>query len=330
MKKILLISLLTWAGLSFSVTIPPSGIHYPGASDTEPFTAIPPYVINIQGVNKTIDLGSYSRGFNFSGPKPFVNPATGVTDASSIQAWDPIFANSFNPPLEDDYILYGDNFTNAGFPGRVDKRTVQGQETTMVRYNAGDGTTWGTPRSKLNSFPVPPRTHVKWRLNVAFGNPDGYNDWVLTPTTQWINGEIKPGSCPVLFWQLRSNNATNPALSANVDTDNLDPSRLMITFSQRTGTATKSTDIGVKHGLLRHTFIVIDIEAFLDERSGGKGALKIWVDGSLVVDKLGETLKTGIYEHAWSIDSYLWSYEGVSSPYTRAAFFRAAKFYVYP
>ena len=311
----------TAAGIT-PLPMPNSQISYPGASATNAFVAREPYVVNIQGTMVTVSLWGSSRGNDFSGNMPFVNAATGHTDPAQIQAWNPVFAATFSPILSGDYNLNDDTITNTGFPGRVDKETINGTPVTMVRYNAGDGTTQGHPRSQLLSYPVPPRTHVRWDLNVAFGNADGINNWTLNAT----------GQTPVLFWQLYSMNQSNPPLAANVDTDSNDPTKLMITFFQRVGTATQPTQIGVVNGLSPNTMVSIVIEAFLDERptaNGGQGLLQISVNNTMAVQLAGPNLSTGTNTHWWDMAMYSWN-ENASSPYTRASFWQTARMIVFP
>jgi hypothetical protein len=308
--------------LSSPLSMPNSEMDYPGASANSAFVAKEPYVINIQGTMVTIPLWGASRRNDFSGNAPFVNPETGKIDPAQIQAWDSVFATSFRPPLPGSYSLNGSQITNLGFPGRVDKQTINGSAVTMVRYNAGDGITEGKCRSQLNAYAVPPRTHVRWELEVAFGNPDGVNDWVLTPAE----------ASPVLFWQMHSMNQTNPPLAANVDTDESDPTKLTITFFQRVGTAAKPMEIARVNGISRYTMVPIVIEAFLDERAtadGGKGLLQISVDNKLVLEKEGPTLAAGTNPHWWALAMYLWN-DALPSQYTRASFWKTAKMIVFP
>ncbi|TAK64007.1 MAG: hypothetical protein EPO18_04960 [Methylobacter sp.] len=297
-------------------------MSYPGASTTSPFIAKEPYVINIQGKSVTIPLWGVPRKNDFSGNVPFVNPTTGKADPGQMVAWDPVFARSFTPYLSGDYNLNGNQITNKGFPGRVDKQTINGIPTTMTRYNAGNGTSIGCPRTQLNAYAIPPRTHVRWQFEVAFGNPDGRNDWNLTPS----------GTSPALFWQIHSTNQHNPPLAANVDTDSSDPSKLMITFMQRTGGATSPVSIGRIKGIPRHKTIPIVIDAFLDERSnsnGGKGLLQIYVNNALAIEKAGPTLAAGPNPHWWTFGVYLWNQKSAYNQ-TRAAFWKTAKMIVFP
>ncbi|WP_292433597.1 fibronectin type III domain-containing protein, partial [Methylobacter sp.] len=183
-------------------------------------------------------------------------------------------------------------------------------------------TSIGHPRSQLNAYAIPPRTHVRWELEVAFGNPDGRNDWTLTPS----------GTSPVLFWQIHSMNQHYPPLAANVDTDSSDPTKLMITFMQRVGTAASSTEICKIKGIPRHKMVPIVIDAFLDERSnsnGGKGFLQIWVDNTLAVEKAGPNLASGPNPHWWTFGVYLWNQKQAYNQ-TRAAFWKTAKMMVFP
>ncbi len=326
-RRFLYLLLLLMAG-GFNVAVasplqmPDSEINYPGASANGAFIATEPYVVNIQDTQVTIPLWGSARSNDFSGNTPFVNTQTGKSDAAQIQAWDPVFAASFTPPLSGSYNLNVSQITNDGFPGRVDKQTVNDSPVTMVRYNAGDNITEGKCRSQLNAFAIPPRTHVRWDLEVAFGNADGINDWVLTPT----------GASPVLFWQMHSMNQSNPPLAANVDTDANDASKLMVTFFQRVGTATAPKEIGRVNGISRNTMVPIVIEAFLDERSieeGGKGLLQISVNNTLTIEKAGPTLALGTKPHWWSMDMYLWN-EPLPYPYSRASFWKTARMLVFP
>lgn len=321
-----------------TIKIPNSEIHYSGASSVNAFTATEPYVVQIMGAATTLPLYGASRTHDFSGNVPFVNLKTGGADAFMIQAWDPVFANSFNPPLSGAYDLENHLITNKGFPGRVEKKTINGQQMTMVRYNAGDGLTEGKARSQLNSFPVPNRTRVRWDFEVTFGNPDGQNDWTLTPTTRWVEnsaGEwvIAPGGSPVLIWQLSAwKNPGIASMNAVVDTDSKDASKLQITFSKKGGSETKPTDLAVAHGLSRYMPVKIAIEAFLDERdnaAGGKGAMQIWVNDKFLVEHSGPTLTTGRGDHTWQLDTYLYN---EAAPYknTRATFWKTAKLRVFP
>lgn len=298
-----------------SFTIPDSEEYYAGASISQAFTAIETYFLNIMGVSTSYSLWHALRSYDFSGDIPFINVQTGKADPAQFQYWDAASGVSVN--------LNSDQITNDGVPGRVEKRTSQvGDVLNMIRYNAGDGITAGKCRTHINGYAIPPRTHVRWELNVAFGADDAENNWTLTTS----------GSSPVLFWEIKSPSQGNPPLGAIVDTDSQDPSKLMIFFSQRTGTALSPIRIAEVHGLSRNTLIPIVIEAFLDERAtidGGKGALRISVNNVVIKETTGPTLALGTGTHNWSIAMYLYN-EPLPYKYTRASFWKTARMFVFP
>ncbi|MDO8412875.1 MAG: hypothetical protein Q7S51_03675 [Gallionellaceae bacterium] len=315
-------SALLFLGLAFfgatpslAVTIPESDEYYPGASLA--FTAIEPYTLNIQGTPTTYTLWGFPRSYDFSGKVDFVNSQTGKADPAQF--------------LYNGTIVNGDQITNAGVAGRIEKRTNQaGEKVTMVRYLANDDITGGACRTQLSAYAIPPRTHVRWDLKVAFGGVDETeNNWNLTTS----------GISPVLFWQVKSSLPTNPPLSAIVDTDSLDASKLMIFFSLMVGNATSPVRIAEVHGLSRYTQIPIVIEAFLDERPNppdgvGKGALKIWVNNLLITDMATPTLQTGTVDtplptHNWHMNMYLYK-QTSKYLHTRASFWKTAKMIVFP
>lgn len=317
------------------MSMPPSEMDYPGAHPERAFVAMEPYVLNIMGTLTPSDLGGAPRTHDFSGVAPFVNPQTRASDPWMLQAWDVELTRKARQAARSLDVEYMD-ITNDGIPGRVTKAGFDGEPATLLRYVAGDGITHEKGRSQLNSWAVPPRTHVRWDLEVAFGQADGKNDWHLTPPASWIdNGKewvLVPGASPVLFWQLRLlRKSTQPAMAAHVDTDPKDPAKLSIYFTQKSGENTPA-EIGRVHGVPRHTRVPISIEAFLDERDGtegGKGLLHIRVNGQLVVEKAGPTLSPGADEHSWQLDAYLWN-EPQPYKYTRSVYLKTAKMVVFP
>ena len=321
-----------------TIKIPDSEIYYSGASPVKAFIASEPYILNIMGVKKTISLYGAPRLYDFSGDVPFVNPRTGKANPFMLQAWNSKFANSFVPPLSGAYDLENSQITDSGFPECIEKKTIQGKRTTMVRYNGGTGITEGRARSQLNSFPVPPRTRVRWDFEVIFGNPDGKNDWALTPTTHWVEnsaGEwvIAPGGSPVIIWQLSAwKNPGIASMNMEVDTDADNASKLMLRFTKKGARERKATDLAAVHGIDRYTPVAVAIEAFLDERetrAGGRGAMQIWVNNQFIAEHTGPTLTEGPGEHTWQLNAYLYN---EPEPYmnTRAVFWRTAKMRVFP
>lgn len=276
---------------------PPSEVKYP-------FTAKEPYSINVMGVMQSSNLWGASRTHDFCAP--FVNPVTGFADPAQMQACG-INLNSAK-------------ITNAGFVGSIEKF---GSATT-VRYNAGDPITAGKCRTQLNSYAIPPRTHVRWELGVAFGSVD--NPWVLTPS----------GASPVLFWQVKSPAGGHPAMAAEVDTDQHDSSSLRMRFFMDGGLNGQAFAspvlVGEVDGLKLNTNIDIVIEAFLDEREvidGGKGCMIVSVNGTQLCDVLAPTLVYGAGKHNWSMCTYLYN-EKVPYANTRASFWTTAMMFVYP
>ena len=149
------------SGIAATV-IPDSEMSYSGASTTVPFKATEPYILNIQGSNKTISLGGASRSHDLGGTAPFVNPTTAKNDPFVFQAYSKTqgLATGGNDPWIVDW--YGSQITNAGVIGRIEKTTWNNIPVTMVKYNAGDGITYEKCRTKIGAFVIPPRTHVKW------------------------------------------------------------------------------------------------------------------------------------------------------------------------
>lgn len=287
-----------------------SEILYPGTSSTRAFIATEPYVLNIGGTMKTISLLGKPRSFEFGGDVPFVNPASVVSDPNVIQGWDPTTKLGTN--------LAGGQILNKGLTERVAK--VDGG--LMVRHMKGDGLLGGTGRSSLVTYALPPRTHVRWEMNVSFGSVDGVNKWELT----------KYDTHPVLFWELKSPNTGTPALQAVVDTDPSNPSKLCIKLLTKAGKSPVLVQLALVRNLPTGTNIPIVIDAFLDERetaAGGKGRVKAVVNNVMVGDQTGPTLTLGTNVHMTNFSAY--SYKDTTTvDNTRAVFFQQARVLVLP
>lgn len=304
---------------------PDSEIAYPGASTSKAFTAINPYELNIGGVTKEGDLLGQSRSFDFGGDIPFVNPVTLASDPEVIQSW---LTGAGATNLADKQITY------TGLTDHIEKRAnvdpLSPATELMIRTIRGDGMNGLTARSFLVSYPVPPRTHVRWDLEVAFGRADGVNDWELTPV----------GTHPVLFWELKSKATGHPALSAVIDTDNVYPDRLMMVFYRGAG-EDRVKQITVVRNLPRFTYIPVTIDAFLDERAksdvAGKGRYSVKVNGRPIFDLLAtSTLHNDGSIHSTAIGAYAYNdIKDANNPeglerYTRATFWKTARMLVYP
>ena len=295
-----------------SVVVPfsASEIAYPGASATRAFTAVEPYIVNVMGTNTSVPLYGASRTYDFSGDVPFINLTTLVADPAQFQAWDAGLGVSRT--------INSNEMTNSGFSGRIEKWNGM----TMIRYNAGDGITAGACRTQLNSYPIPPRSRVRFDMDVAFGASDAGSVWV--PSGAQLS--------PVLFWQVRSSSGTNPSMSAIVDTDPTNPQALAIYFNRKGGASSTIELVAKATGLPRNTLVPITVEAFLDERemsNGGKGRMKVTVNGTRLADIDGPTLTFGNGLHNWSLDMYLYN---EITPYTntRASFWKTARLVVLP
>jgi hypothetical protein len=343
---------------------PDSEISYVPEASFDPskaFTATLPYQLCINGKISTQPPTFYyqPRTFDFGGAAPFINPKTGVNDPYLIQAWNPTSAKHEN--------YYGSGHPYAipagGFPEHIEKRpdpiidpanpNAPKETVLMIRTVKGDGVpkpgngvTVGDPvRSQLVSYPIPPRTHARWDLSIAFGDggqsENGKNAWIVTQSS---------AGHPVLFWQLKSAAQGSPPLSAIVDTDPdpKHPGKLALTFWRTTGP--KIDNIVTRGKLLvvenisPGTYIPITIEAFLDERDttpaatipptpAGKGRIRIAAGGQ-TVDFIGPTLARGDLEHSMDIGAYAYFDKSTAadykSEYTRATFWKAARMVVYP
>ena len=111
--------------------------------------------------------------------------------------------------------------TNAGLEDHIYK---QG-DSLVIKTLYGDGLVNSNPgasgKSFLISYPIPPRTHVRWEMDVAFG--DAENEWqLLTPNTRQVS-----------FWEIKSPALVKPSLSADVDTDPGNPGKLAISATTK-------------------------------------------------------------------------------------------------
>jgi len=260
-----------------------AGLVQPDISAMETFVVTPPYSVLVQGQPQYISIGGVSRTYDFV-TYPFVNPDTKVPDAAVLQSWNPVQST-----------ISGNNITNAGMPNHIEKNSGR----LMVGVVAGDYPVAGKCRAQIAGHPVPSRKVAYMDYTVQFGAPDDAgHQWALTT----------PDASPVLIMQLKAPDAVNPALAMTVDTDTLDPSRLMIFFGYKGGNATKCLRVGEAHKLDRYTPVRIVMEAFLDEREtmeGGHGYWRVWVNGQLVVSVDGPTLSgPSLLPHQLMLNAY--------------------------
>lgn len=304
------------------------------ACPPEPFVAVPPYAVNVAGVPVSEGLwsdgagcelpftaqktGDKSRSFDFSGDKPFINAGTGVSDYMTWLVWNP--AKKIGQNIGTNCIL------NSGWNIRIKKF----EDTTMIRALKDDGPVAGKCREALNSFRISNRQHILVELNVQFGadnNTDGIdNNWHINPLNK---SGVDPS--PILFWQLHSDAFTNPSISAIEETDQLDASKLQIRFIAKNSNIDNDgiRSIGIAHGLERHTQIEITIDAQLDERDqkeGGMGYTKIFVNNVLIGRDIGGNIIKGQYKN-YITPMTVYAFNEVTCAQNRTIFFRANKFY---
>lgn len=291
----LLVALLT-SGAIFSVDVVLAG---------EPFVAIPPYNPALGNSTVFVDLAGKVRNFDFGGRAPFVNPATSVSDLATINVWDAVNNRAT--------VLTSNQIASSGVPGRVFKTGGY----TAIGYVHGDGIVEGKLRTQLNSYPIPARRRYIWELTVRFGGASLFSTWV--PSAR--------GVAPATIWQLKSEGLP-PALVMAFDTDPADPEKLALSFDSRLDPARSATNLGNFGGLEPLKDINVTIDVFLDERSiaqGGKGYLRVSVNGALVVDRWGPVLQAAAtFPYHWSLGMYLFS-NTAPLPFDRFGFWKNAR-----
>lgn len=283
-----------------SVTIFPAG-----AVDGATFVAKPPYNPVLGESTVPVDLAGKERNFDFGGLAPMVNPATGVSDLATINVWDSAARRAT--------VLTSSQISSAGVGGRVFKTGGY----TAIGYVHGDGVVEGRLRTQVNSYPIPARRRFVWDLTVRFGGASLFSAWVASPR----------GFAPATIWQLKSEGLP-PALVMAFDTDPADPEKLAISFDSRLDPSKPAINLGSIGGLAPRTDINVTIDAFLDERSiaqGGKGYLRVSVNGALVVDRWGPVLQAvASSPYHWSLGMYLFS-NSDPLPFDRFGFWKKAR-----
>lgn len=233
------------------------------------FIATSPYSVLLNGAPFSVSLGGKSRTYDYVSTGAFINPSTGVTDFGVVQAngltLSPVPAN--------------------GIPGRIEYKGGR----LMIRTVPGDTITAGKCRSQASSFPIPSRQRLFWDMTVQLGSDTPGEEWLLTPRRV----------SPTLIFQVKQTEpvipgrTANPSLAVIADTDELDTTKVLLSFNSKGGTTNTISIDGVRHGLSRHIPINIFMEAYMDEREtaeGGQGYWKAWVNGTLVMDVVGPTL----------------------------------------
>jgi hypothetical protein len=255
---------------------------------TEVFTANPPYSPSVADVAYHVDLAGSMRRFELAGNSPFINQLTGVTDFATINVWDPEGNKA---------VVITSNKVNAnGVRDRIFKKN----EYTAIGYVKGDGVVEGKLRAQINSFPIPSRQRFLWDLNFRLGEANLGSPWTFT----------EPGLAPATLWQLKTVDLP-PSVVMAVDTDVKDNTKLMLNFDLRLNPYKPAVRLGDVSGINPSSDIIVQIDSYLDERplsEGGRGFLKIMVNGRSIIDWLGPVLqKSASRPYNWSFGMYLYS-----------------------
>lgn len=271
------------------------------------FAAKPPYAVLVNGWEVAVNLGERPRSFDFGGERPFVNPATGVPDMATFNAWN--VAKDGRAAS----ILSGTQITNEGIPGRIFKDKGR----TVLAYVAGDQPVAGKCRSQLASYPVPSRQRYLFDLSFQLGEDLPGRQWHLTPT----------GVSPAVLWEMKAPDMI-PSLTMGVDTDPDEPGRLRLFFGRKGGKQSNVVKVGSPINVAPNQPMRLLMDVFLDEREslqGGQGYWRVWVNGTLVVDSFGPTLSAlASAPHQWFLNLYLYN-NAQPLPYSRSVFWRQAR-----
>lgn len=240
--------------------------------------------MRVNSMRLHVDTGNANRLHDFGATGGFIDPATGVSRLATIISGAGYAKN---------VLLNGKTITNAGVPGRVEWKP-EGVITASLPW---EGQVGEPCRAQAASYQVATDIPLIWNLGFQFGGAAAGQDWRFLPH----------GVDPALIWQVKAP-GRQPSLAMIVDTDDADASRLMLYFSERTGSATKVQRAGTVHGLPAGVPIDVRIEAVLDERApanGGTGWWRVWINGQLVLDRVGATLIGNAGQpHQWFFGIY--------------------------
>jgi hypothetical protein len=239
--------------------------------------------VRVKRQSVPVSVGRVARAHDFGPSGGIVDPGTGSPRLATILA-----ANGSKHTL-----LSGAAISKSGIPDRVEW-TPGG----LIMANlAGEGQPGKPCRAQAATYAVEPDVPLVWNLRVQLGDNQGEHRWQL----------LRSGEDPVLLWQLKAP-GIQPSLAMVVDTDDSDPSRLMVSFSEKTGTASRVRRVGAIRGLSAGVPVDVRIEAVLDERQthdGGKGRWRVLVNGTVVVDRVGPTLSEyATRPHQWFFGIY--------------------------
>ncbi len=246
------------------------------------FVAQHPYQVRVGKVMQDIDLGEVARSYDFGDTGGLISEKTGVNNIATLIHCEP--GQRFN-------VLSASRITAEGVPGRVEP-TDKGLKIAQLE---GDGCSEDYLRTTIASFALPTDVRLLWNIEVQFG--DEAAPWQLTP----------PGSDPALIWQIKAP-GLQPSLAAVVDTDDSDPTKLMIYFSLKMHSQAQILRAGTIKGITPHERVNLVIEALLDEKRLEEGGLGYWyakVNNRVAVSYNGPTLiEAADAPHQWFCGLY--------------------------
>ncbi len=248
-------------------------------TDPSVFCANYPYSVRMNNEVQAIDIEKIKRTYDFS--ESLICPVTGKSNVSTL----------ISPSKTGFSVVGAYNVKPEGIPGHIEY-TDRGLKISVLK---DDGCVGAPLRTTIASFALPPDERLFWNLQVQFGSDIAGEEWVLTPS----------GVDPALIWQIKAPDL-QPSLAMMVDTDDTDPTKLMLFFNIKTLNMIKVQRAGEIRGLSRHEPIDILMEAILDEREiNGRGYWKARVNGKLVVDLTGPTLSyNATAPHQWYCGLY--------------------------
>ncbi|RZI79042.1 MAG: hypothetical protein EOP38_26385, partial [Rubrivivax sp.] len=136
---------------------------------------------------------------------------------------------------------------------------------------------------QVNSYSIPTRRALTWDLSFKFGGDKVGEAW---PT-------VKYTSSPVLIWQVIQSTRGYPPMVLMVDTDPADSNKLLLILAWRSTNTVAYTNRWTVASLAKNQYHDLVIQANLDERetaAGGRGQLRMWINGQLAADLNQRTL----------------------------------------
>ncbi len=243
-----------------------------------------PFRVRVNHELQTVDVGQSERTYDFGLTGSLVSKQTGKGNAATLIAALPHGKN---------VVLSGAKIKPWGVPGRIEPT----RKGLKIAIKEGDGRSDAPLRTTIASFALPTDQRLAWNLRIQFGDASEAGRWELTPS----------GSDPALIWQIKAP-GLQPSLAMIVDTDDEDPTRLMLFFNIKTGPNAEVQRAGTVRGLRPYQPIAVSMQAVLDEEKltyGGRGFWRVKVNNRVAVNYKGPTLMAAATEpHQWYIGLY--------------------------